>query len=318
MIGCEISYGQDDCFAVMGGGMLAEKTGENTVKVGGLLNRNGLDVGDPIEFRQDDYSPAGFTGKITKIKLVDESEGICEFSFAEKVPDPQGKLLVLINRRYSPKNIIIRNCSFHDNYARGLYLKGDSITVENNRFFHNSEGAMEVVSYYVQPPQGIDGAGASNIVIRNNVIDTSGPSFNNFGSGTSFIPAIYLISNIQRTPQEPRMGPDSRTRYPILKDILIEGNKFINFPGAVVSVFSSGNVIIRNNKINATKSVNNDPPYRGSIEVGFSSGAFVLGNKWTSSPYMKNPGLFIDKKTTEDVFWKDNVMKDRTSHGKTP
>ncbi len=304
MEGCEISLGADDCFCVIGGGAIGDKAGPNTVRGKAMYNPDHFHVGDPVEIRQDDYAPTGFTEKIAKINTIDAKAGIREFIFEKALPEQKGLTFVLFNRHYSPKNIIIRNCYFHDNQARGALLKGENITLENTRFYHNQLGAIHIYSGY-RLRDGADGCGASNVVVRNNIIDTANPDGR---YDKSKMPAIYIFSYIRGCTSEAPLRPEDKTKFPIISDILIEKNQFIDFPGVIVSVCSAGNVIIRDNTVKLTKPQIIDKPYRGSIEVGFSTDVFVMGNKWIKSPYMKDPGIFVDKETTDGLYWENNVM----------
>ena len=310
MEGCEMSYGGDDCFCVIGGGAIASRSGSHAVRFKGPWNPNHFRVGDPIEFRQDDYAPTGFTDKIVSINIIDAKDEIREFVFEQVLPEQKGVTFILFNRHYSPKNIIIRNCYFHDNQARGALLKGENITLENCRFFHNQLGAIHVYSGY-RLKDGADGCGAANIVIRNNLIDTANPDRR---YEMSKMPAIYLFSYIRSCTGEAPLGSADKTKYPILRDILIEKNQFVDVPGVIVSVCSAGNVLIRDNTVKATRPQRHDQPFRGSIEIGFASDVAVIGNKWFRSPWMKVPGIYWDKTTAEGVSWIDNVLVDDGSH----
>ena len=307
MDGCEIGYGGDDCFCVIGGGTIGTKTGEHTIKARGLQNPDHFRVGDPVEIRQDDYSPTGFTGKILQIKTIGQAtNGIREFTFEQVLPEPNGRVFVLFNRHYTPKNIIIRNCYFHDNQARGALLKGENITLENTRFYHNELGAIHIYSGY-RYKDGADGCGADNIVIRNNHIDTPDPE--KFYEASK-MPAIYVFTYIRACQSEAPQCPEDKSPYPLLRNILIEKNEFVNCPGVIASVCSAKNVIIRDNLTEVTRSGTGNQPYRGSIEVGFASDVFILGNKWNISPDMSNPGIIMDSKTIRNLFWKDNAIND--------
>lgn len=50
-------------------------------------------VGDPIELRDDDFSPSGFTGKIKSVKPIDASKGVHEIVLRIKFPSPRARAL---------------------------------------------------------------------------------------------------------------------------------------------------------------------------------------------------------------------------------
>lgn len=296
MDGCDFGFGGDDCFNFADTAATANRTGTYQITTRKLYNKDPYHVGDVIELRNDDYSPTGFTATLSAITTVNASEGTHQFTFAQAVPQPTGSFLVLFNKRYGARNIIIRNSRFHDNQARGFYLHCQNVTIENSTFFHNQLGAIHINVGYGDG--WAEGYGASNIILRGNVIEQANPSL---AYPLDKTPALDIYSFL---------GAEStaaRTAYPILHDILIENNTFTDFPGMAIAVTSAQNVTIRGNVFRANGAVANNPTYRGGISAGYSSGIFILDNRWITSPYL-TPTFYEDVFSTGTVYIHGNTL----------
>ncbi len=291
MESCEFSFGGDDCLNVHDNSVFAMKSGPRSVLTRNLRYSETYHEGDPIEFRNDDFSPAGFTSKLKSVKKPAKAGLPHEFTFEDEVPAQNGSGFLLFNRRYASGNVIIRNSFFHDNEARGLLMSGDNMLIENNRFRHTEKAAIMIETGYTGN-SWCEGYGASNIVIRNNVFDNINPrgSYPN-----EWTPAIFIDVYMRRDPSI------EKSPYPIIRDILIEGNKFVNSPGALINVCSASNIKFRGNSIVNDKPRIEQLPYRGSIAIESSSKIDVSGNVWHLSPYMKAPSLIIDEATSKDI-----------------
>lgn len=128
-------------------------------------------VGDRIEFRYSDLSPTGKSAVIKQVGTADARNGIYEIIFdSPAVPQPltPGDDLLIFNRAYDSRNIVIRNSSFHHNRARGILLLARDVTVENNLFRHHEMEAIKIETGY--GPAWCEGYGASNIVVRGNPV----------------------------------------------------------------------------------------------------------------------------------------------------
>jgi len=301
MIGCEFSHGGDDCLNIHDCSGFGSRLSEKTLKTRNLRGyvASSLHVGDPVELRNDDYSPSGLTSKVSSIKPVSAKDGVYEISFEDQLPEQKGDGFVLFNRRYDSGNAIIRNCYFHDNRARGLLILAHDITIENNRFFHNQMGAVKLETGYTFNVWS-EGYGASNVLIRGNLFDNVNP----VGAYPNEMrPAIYMSVYLKSDPST------EKTSYPIISDVLIEGNKFVNCPGAIAYACSAKNVIVRNNEIVNDAPRLDEHPYRGAVGTAYSSDVFVTGNKWSKSPLAPAPGLLYDSASSTDVFcWSNDVV----------
>lgn len=295
---CEFSLGGDDCLNVHDTTAFAEPSGPRTLRTRNLRTWTAYHPGDPIELRQDDYAPTGCTAPLLAIRPLDQPKGIFELAFAEDLPAATGSGFVLFNRRYGTRQVIVRNCYFHDNRARGLLLLGSDITVEGNRFFHNQMGAIKIETGYTFNVWS-EGYGAANIVIRGNRFDTVNP----MGSYRhELMPAIYMSVYLRTDPSQ------EKTAFPILHDILVEGNTFSDGPGAILYACSARNVVIRDNTVAVRTPRQEVFPYRGWVGVSYASGIFVTGNTWIPSPLMPDPSIIADPETTGGIHsWNNTV-----------
>lgn len=301
MDGCDFGFGGDDCLNVHDTTGFAFKRGEKT------LTTKNMDPyyyreGDLIELRNDDYSPTGYTSKF--IGRKGDWKGrkhAYEITLADPLPEQKGSGFILFNKRFGSNNIIIRNSYFHDNKARGLLLLANNITVENNRFFHNEMGAIKIETGYTFNVWS-EGYGASNILIRNNVFENVNPigAYQNEKQ-----PVIYMSVYLQSDPSV------EKTMYPILNNILIEKNTFINNPGVIANICSAGNVVIRDNKIINNVTRQNNLSFRGAIGAAYASDLKVINNTWIKSPYNPNPGIFADIETTKDIVFEGNTVREK-------
>ncbi|MCK6488003.1 MAG: right-handed parallel beta-helix repeat-containing protein [Planctomycetes bacterium] len=299
MEGCEFSLGGDDCLNVHDTTAFAQPHDARTLRTRNLRGGGALHPGDPIELRQDDYAPAGWSAPLAAISAVDAAAGTYDLAFDRPLPAATGDGFVLFNRRYGTRQVVVRDCHFHDNRARGLLLLGSDMTVENNRFVHNQMGAIKIETGYTFDVWS-EGYGAANLVIRGNRFEQPNP----MGSYPDELrPAIYLSVYLRTDPSR------DKTRFPILRDILIEGNRFTDAPGAIAYVCSAANVVIRGNTVEALTARRDESPFRGWIGVSHASGVYVTGNTWLRSPLMPAPAVTCDPETTSAVHSWGNTLR---------
>ena len=300
MESCEFSLGNDDCINIHDNSTFALKSSESSVRTQGMRSMLSYHENDPIELRNADYSPSGFKAKLKSIKPIDKAQGIYEMQFDEPVPGALGTGFVVFNWRFDSHNLIIRNCFFHDNRARGLLLLARDVTVENCRFLRNQMGAIKVETGYTLDSWR-EGYGASDIVIRGNSFEKINP----MGSYSNELrPDIYISTYLKCDPST------EKASYPILHDILIEDNKFIETTGAAAFICSARNVIFRNNLIENKHPNLKEYSYRGAIGAAYSSNVFVTGNRWIGSEFNVKPGLLFDAETAKDVYCWDNKVEE--------
>ncbi|MBI4978521.1 MAG: hypothetical protein HZC28_13665 [Spirochaetes bacterium] len=300
MDGCEFSFGGDDCLNVHDTTGFAFKTGADTLTTKNM-SVAGLRPGDHLELRNDDYSPTGTVLTLKEKKGPGDKEHPNELIFESPIPEQRTSGFILFNKRYNSENIIVRNCYFHDNRARGLLLLGRNITVESNRFFHTQMGAIKIETGYTFNVWS-EGYGVSNVIIRSNLFENANP-YRCFPAEKH--PIIYISVYLKSDPSV------EKTTYPILKDILIDNNMFITTPGVITYVCSASNVTIRNNTIRNPETGKENLPHRGAVGASYASDVKVIGNTWVRSPYAPNMGVYADVETTSGIVVEGNTVVDR-------
>lgn len=295
---CEFSLGADDCLNVHDTSGYAEKSGTHSVTTRNVTSIDTFRPGAPVELRHGDYSPAGFRSAIRSIRPVDEEKGMYEITFEEPVPEPVDCGFVLFNWTYDTRNIIVRNCFFHDNRARGVLLLGRDITLENNHFRHNDMGAVKIETGYTFNLWS-EGYGADNIVVRNNRFDSVNPR----GAGSDGKARdIYMGVYMETDPST------LRTDYPILSNILFENNTFKDSYGLVAFISSAGNVTFRDNTfVNPTP--RREPlPCRAAFYVTNANGVRIVNNRYIASPNVPNPGVYADPDSVKGLVAAGNTV----------
>jgi len=304
---CEFSLSADDFINAHDRAAFCQKTGPDTVmaRLSSDSNRASYHVGDEVEFRNDDYSPSGFTAKIKSLGAVDAKPGTYRFTFDKAVPEPLGKArgFVMFNRRYGTRNIIVRNNDFHDCRNRGVLVLADNVTIKNNRFRNMGIGGISIETGYTFHLWS-EGYGVSNVLVRNNVFDTVNPmGARKAGWERDISIAVYLKND-----------PSSEcTDYPILSNILFEGNTFRNSSGLIAYISSAGNVIFRNNTFENLKPRRFPAPYRAGFYVTHADNVKIVNNRWIASPYVPNPGVYAEPGTVKGLVTGGNIVVPKTA-----
>ena len=254
--------------------------------------------GTPVELRHGDYSPSGFRSTVVSTRTIDNGKGIHEITFRDPVPEPIDDGFILFNWNYDTRNIIVRNCFFHDNRARGILLLGRDITLENNRFRHNEMGAIKIETGYTFNVWS-EGYGADNIVVRNNTFDSVNPrDVANDGKARDIYMGVYMKTD----------PSTERTRYPILSNILFENNRFRDSFGLVAFISSAGNVTFRDNTFENPTPRRDPLPYRAAFFVTSASDVKIVNNRYIASPNVPNPGVFYDPESVENIVAAGNIV----------
>lgn len=291
LIGCDFMLGADDCINVHDCTGYAVRKSDFSLETRNVRGIKMFKVGDPIELRDDDFSPSGFTGKIKSVKPIDASKGVHEIVFADKIPQPKGEGFIMFNHYYSSGNILLRNCKFHSNRARGIIIQCPNVTVENCVIKNNEMAGMRIVTGYT-PNLWSEGFGVDNLLVRGCVFESTNRTD---VKADGFARDIHI--GIYRTTGE-RTG---QTMYPIMSNITFEKNTFKNAYGLVAFITSSGNVVFRENII-----INDSPrkkplPYRGSFLVKASTDTAIVNNIIVESKYAPNPGVYAEADTVKGL-----------------
>lgn len=291
LIGCDFMLGADDCINVHDCTGYAVRKSDFSLETRNVRGIKMFKVGDPIELRDDDFSPSGFTGKIKSVKPIDASKGVHEIVFADKIPQPKGEGFIMFNHYYSSGNILLRNCKFHSNRARGIIIQCPNVTVENCVIKNNEMAGMRIVTGYT-PNLWSEGFGVDNLLVRGCVFESTNRTD---VKADGFARDIHI--GIYRTTGE-RTG---QTMYPIMSNITFEKNTFKNAYGLEAFITSSGNVVFRENTI-----INDIPrkkplPYRGSFLVKASTDTAIVNNIIVESKYAPNPGVYAEADTVKGL-----------------
>lgn len=298
MIDCEFSLGADDCLNVHDCSGFCRKTGPYSVTTQNARSFGKPAPGTLIELRQGDFSPANFISKIKEVKDIDPKKGVREFIFEDPVPDQLFDGFIMFNSNYDSSNVILKNCFFHDNRARGILLLGRNITVDSCRFRHPEMGAIKIETGYTFNVWS-EGYGARNIVVKNCTFDSVNPVDSKAdGRARDIYIGVYMKSD-----------PSSeRTLYPILSDILFENNTFTDSYGHVAFISSAGNVTFRNNTFKNVTPRKNPLDYRASIYLTHAQNINIVNNTYIESPLVPKPGIFVDNATSKNILFKGNKV----------
>jgi len=297
MENCELSYGCDDCINMHDCSAFGRRDSDTSIQ--GKRMKSRLKIGDTLEFRNGDFSPARFSATITDISPVDTKSDIWKVTFDKQLPPQKKDGFVLFNRAYSTSNIIVRNCYFHDNRARGLLILASDVTIENCRFKRNEQGGIKIETGYTLN-LWCEGFGAKNIKISNNTFDTVNPTGT---KNSDYERDIFIGTYIKSDPSY------EHTNYPILSNILIEKNKFKDTFGLCAYIASAGNVIIRDNTFEATTARENQRNYRGSFFIRNSSNIKILNNIYKKSELFKDTGLIYDSLSSKNILSAGNRIE---------
>ena len=292
---CEFSLSADDFLNAHDRAAFCLKTGPDSVtaRLSSDSNRASYHPGDEIELRNNDYSPSGFTARLKSIEAVDGKPGTCRFVFDKAVPEPSGQArgFVMFNRRYGTCNIILRNNDFHDCRNRGALILADNVTIENNRFRNMGIGGINLETGYTFHLWS-EGYGVGNVLVRNNLFDTVNPAgMHKAGRAHDIKIAVYAGND-----------PSSKCiDYPILSDILFEGNTFRNSSGLIAFISSAGNVVFRDNTFENPSPRKFPAPYRAGFYVTHAENVKIVNNRWIVSPYVPNPGVYAEPGTVKNL-----------------
>ncbi|MGW4247313.1 right-handed parallel beta-helix repeat-containing protein, partial [Nocardia sp. NPDC004722] len=290
---CEFSFMGDDCVNIHDNiHMGVRRVDDYTLVATDIVEwQSPFSAGDPVELRNADLSPTGFTAKL-KSAAVDSEKSEVTLIFSQKLPRRIADDAILFNRRYGSHNVIVRNCYFHENRARGVLCNSADWLVEDNRFFHNQFAAM-LLKPDVSPGLWAEGFGARNVIIRGNEFVSS----NSMGIDDG--PVVELGATVR----------GASTAYPLLDGVLLEENKFTEMSGPAVAASSFKSLVIRKNFVTNLEEAPVAEKMRGSIRAELGTDLWVEGNVWTTQKDIEAPSLFYDADTTHSIVCRANELK---------
>ena len=293
---CEFALGEDDFVNVHDNTTFARRQSRKILRA----TRYGyLSKGARIEVRNGDYSPTGFIGTVAEVNRAPAGEKGFDITFEEDVPQETKDGFVLFDMAYDTRNVIIRNCRFHDNRARGVIVQARDVTIENNVFRHTMSGGINIATGYTFK-QWSEGYGVSNVVIRGNLFDNANPK----GAGARHRrPTIYAGIYLKTDPS------DATTDYPILRDILIERNVFRDCFGVAAYLSSVHDVTVRDNLLEDRVPRHQNLPCRAQFHLLQATNVRIVNNIYRPSPYVVAPGVTYDPENCSRLTIEGNRVK---------
>ncbi len=289
---CDFGWGGDDLMNLGDANGCAEIVDEDTLVVRNY-NVAYLDRDDKVELRRADFSP--LTHEFT-VRSVDAAQN--RLTVVEKLPQEfVGESLVLFPRKYDTRNIIIRNSRFHDNRGHGIVAAARDLTVENNDFEHNAFGGIMLSTGYSIGFWG-EGLGVSNAVIRNNRFKKVNPTAADATDKFAMDIAVFLYA----------IPETNRSFYPLMKQILFEGNHFVDPSGAVLFVKNADAISFVGNTIQVDTPRTVEFPHRGAVVLEDVTRATVSGNVWIASS-LNQAKIMISPSTAKEAVIAGNQLR---------
>ena len=189
-----------------------------------LVVRNGagaFDVGDAVAIRNADYSPCadGEFRVVRKEPVAGNPRGAV-VTFDRPVPPKTHKYgFVLFNRSYCSDGVVMRNCTFGGNRARGVIIQCNDVLIENCRFWHTESEALKITTGWTED-LWCEGVGVTNCVVRNCTFDSC-----QAGAEGKKRDEIIFLSTYLRQPSYARGWESSA--YPVFDRIRFENNTFV-------------------------------------------------------------------------------------------
>ena len=282
--GCDFSFAGDDGTNIHDNVAQVDKRISDTTL--DLTPTTQFEEGDTLAFLKSDYEPLNVTATITK-KTGNQ------VTLDKKLPAGVQEDCIVVNTRYNSSKYYIANNYYHHGRARGILAQASDGLIENNRFFRNQGASIRIVTD-ISTGLWSEGTGVDNLTVRNNTFERC--NVNNWS------PLIEIHANVN----------GERPAYPVMKNITIENNTFIDFPSALLDITSADKVTVRNNVIkNPTKLVN-DAGNRGEISSFAASNITISGNTYYASPYMLEEILQFDASAikVKNLKIADNIWKE--------
>jgi hypothetical protein len=289
---CDFGYMGDDCINIhdnIHSGV--RRTDAHTLVAKGIVPWEcPFQAGDPVEIRNGNFSPTGFTGRVKESKS-DFKAKETTLVFDTELPEHIDSDAILFNHRYGSHNFIIRNCYFHENRARSILCNTEGGLVEGNRFFHSQHAALMLLADV--DPSWSEGFGARNIIFRDNKFEASNPA------GVHDGVAVYVTASIN----------GSASSYPLIENILFEKNVFKEMTGPAIEATSFKNLVLRQNTFINHSKAPVVSKLRGAIHAELGRGLWLEGNKWMTENGLPKPATLYDPETTQSIVCRDNRLE---------
>lgn len=243
---CDFALGADDCLNVHDVTAWApEACGPDALEV-----RNGAGafaVGDEVEIRNADYSPCADAVRrvVRKEPVAGKPREAVVFLDGPVPPKAHKYGFVLFNRSYCSDGVVLKNCSFGGNRARGVIVQCNDVLIENCRFWHTENEALKITTGWTED-LWCEGVGVTNCVVRNCTFDNC-----QAGARGKRRDAVIFLSTYLRQPSYAQ-GRESSS-YPIFDRIRFEDNTFVGCGAYPVPDASCGTVEFVDSKASDNK-----------------------------------------------------------------
>ena len=130
------------------------------------------------------------------------------------------------------------------------------------------------------------------------------PSVNPSGSSASHRQrSIYTGIYMRTDPSQ------DVTDYPIIRDILLEGNVFRDNTGVTAYLSSVSNVVVRGTVIEDPTPRRKELPFRSQFFLTNARDVRILDNTYRASPSVRSPGVAFDPETCSGVVIEGNTVE---------
>lgn len=194
---------------------------------------------------------------------------------------------------------MVKNSYFHHNRARGILVLARDVTIENCKFKRNEMGSIKIETGFTENIW-CEGFGVDNVLVKNNTFE----SCNQMGrTRWSYEYDVFIGTYLKSDPS------DAQTPYPILKNILFEGNLFKDNYGMAALIGSAQNVVFADNVFANETPRKNPQPYRNGFFITSSADVKILDNKFTKSEMTPRLGVWYDKSDTKNIVVSGNKVR---------
>lgn len=301
MIGCHFGLGGDDCVNIHDTTCFAVANGSHDILVNNF-HPNRFKIGDVIEFRQGDFSPANYDGKVKSVEMLNVDEktgkGLAKVTFTDPIPPQKFDGFVLFSKERATANVLIKDCKFE--FKRGVLILCNNVTIEDCSFSNNVSGALKFETGYTFNIW-CEGTGVNNAVVRNCKFRSANDSYR---------PEMGLVRDIWLGSYTGFDNDTERqTLYPIISNVLFENNVFQDSYGMVAIAASCGNVTFLNNVIKNTRKHDDPLPYRACFYLTHAQDVRFINNVWIESPLVPKAGFYIDWRNCKNIVLDGNRIE---------
>lgn len=249
------------------------------VLVGNNRWRMRAEAGHAIALYRPDFSPLGYQSRIDAVAYQGNDTVL---TLAEPLPESVPGPTLVSNLHFDTANVRIANCRF--NGGGRILTSARNLTIEDCVFDHTFGQAVQLAIDIV-PPHWAEGRPASNVVLRRNVFDSV--------NGTARADGAAVCTFTR--------WPAGATDAPLYRNLLIEGNRFVNTAGPALSLHNCQAVTVRDNVIDTAGLKGVGMPFPAAILTTRSADLALGGNLWKTGPVGVVPGVVLDPATTVRV-----------------